>query len=79
MNLPIPQRLINLWTRFGDATNVWIWRHGRHEVRRIDILMVILFLFTVAGYWALYGWQGAVQGGIAFVVMAALALFVRRS
>jgi hypothetical protein len=78
MNIPIPQWLVNLWTAFGDRANVWVWRHGEHEVRRIDILMAIMFLACVATYWVIYGWQGALQGGIAFIVMSALALFMRR-
>jgi hypothetical protein len=65
MNLPVPQWLINLWTAFGDAVNVWIWRHGRHEVRRIDILMVIMLLTIVAGYWAVYGWPTVSSSGAA--------------
>jgi hypothetical protein len=77
MNIPIPQWLINLWITFGDMTNVWIWRRGRCEVRRIDILIVILFLFITAWYWVVYGWQGALQGGVMFIVIAALALFMR--
>jgi hypothetical protein len=78
MNIPIPQWLINLWITIGDILNVWVWRHGEYEVRRIDILMVILFLFTVAGYWAVYGWQGGLQSGVLFIVLSALALFMRR-
>jgi hypothetical protein len=78
VNIPVPQRLIDLWTRFGDVFNAWIWKHDRFEVRRIDILLVILLMFTVASCWAAYGWSGALQGGVFFIVMSALALLIRR-
>jgi hypothetical protein len=78
MNIPIPQWLINLWLAFGDKANVAVWRSGRFEVLRIDLLIVILGLFCTGAYWAMYGWYGALQGGVMFVVIAAFALFCRR-
>jgi hypothetical protein len=80
MNIPIrvPQRLVNMWIAFGDWANVWVWKRGKLEVLRIDILLVILGMSTCGFYWALYGWRGATNGGITFVALVALALFMRR-
>ena len=79
MNIPIPQWLVNAWTAFGDWGNVWVWKQGKLEVVRIDILATIAFLFCVGFYWAAYGWLGALKGGIGFIIIAALALFVWRN
>jgi hypothetical protein len=78
MNIPIPQWMVNLWIAFGDWANAWVWKRGRLEVLRIDLLMVILFMFTTAFYWARFGVYGALQGGVMFIVIGALALFMRR-
>jgi hypothetical protein len=52
MNVPIPQWLVNAWIAFGDYSNVWVWKRGQLQVLRIDLLMVILFLFCAGFYWA---------------------------
>jgi hypothetical protein len=75
MNIPIPRILVRAWDGFRDWGNVTVCHI---ELVRIDLLMVVFFLFSVALYGALYGWLGALKGGAAFVVIAALALFVRR-
>jgi hypothetical protein len=73
------QRLINMWIAFGDWANVWVWRSGKLRVLRIDILLLIAFMFTCGFYWAAYGWLGAFKGGVAFIMMTAFALFTRRT
>jgi hypothetical protein len=79
MNIPIPLFLARAWHAFVEWGNVLVWNHKRVEIVRIDLLMASCFLLCVALYGALHGVRGAIQGGIAFVILAALSLFVRRS
>lgn len=84
MNIRIPLPIVQAWGWFGDRVNVVVWKHPyghedkMFEVLRIDLLIVILFMFCTGFYWAAYGWQGALQGGVMFIAIAALSLFVRR-
>lgn len=79
MQIPIPRFIVRTWDMIEDWINVPLWQRTVDvEVRRIDVLMLVLFIFTVAwyGYW--YSWQGALQGSVGFIVCAALALYCRR-
>jgi hypothetical protein len=49
-----------------------------YRVLRIDLLMCVFFLFSCAWYGYYYGIMGAIQGGVMFITIAALALFMRR-
>lgn len=78
MNIRIPLVLVWIWNRLCDWGNVPIGQIGKFELVRLDIFIALFGIFSVAwyGYW--YGWRGALQGGVAYVVVGALALFVRR-
>jgi hypothetical protein len=50
---------------------------GIGPVRRIDLLIVAAGVFCVGWYGRLYGWMGALQGGVAYVLMLFVALYAR--
>jgi hypothetical protein len=80
MNFTVPQWLVNVWYACEDWGNVTYWRHPSRDLdlRRIDLVLVGCFAGCTASYGWLYGWQGAVQSGVMFVVILALALYLRR-
>lgn len=77
MNIKVPMFVVRANNRFIEWGNAHLW--SRFDLRRLDALVGVGFIFCVAWYGAQYGWQGALQGGAAFIALAALALFVRRS
>lgn len=79
MNIPIPLWLTRAWEAFVEWGNVVVWKRQSLVVVRIDLLMAAAFFVSVSWYGLLYGWLGAFKGGATFLVIAALALFVRRS
>lgn len=76
MNIRIPSAVMRASDWFVDWVNVEIVRRGRIEVRRIDLLLVVLFFVCTAWYWHASGWMGALQGGAMYAALAALALWV---
>jgi glucose-6-phosphate-specific signal transduction histidine kinase len=72
--------LVRASNAFGDWCNVVYWQHHCRdwELRRIDLILLGNFAGCTAAYGWLYGWQGALQGGLMFVTIFALALFLRR-
>jgi hypothetical protein len=75
MQIPIPRVLVRVWDAFCDWGNVPIWQRGRFELRRLDVLLAAGGIFCVGYYYYFYGWRGALQGGVAYVLMAMIALW----
>ena len=59
-----------------DWINVPIWTRGQLELRRIDVMLAILFVMCVGYYGVFYGWQQAVIGGAMFILFAMVALWM---
>lgn len=79
MNIKVPLVLVRAWDKFGDWANVPVWRPiAGLELLRIDLVIAAAFLFCVTwyGYW--YGWMGALQGGVMFVVIGWATLTFRK-
>ena len=76
MKIRIPDLLVRAWDRMGDWTNVPLWARGRFEIRRIDIILALGFIGCVGWYGYTTGWQGAVMGGVLYLCVAAIALWL---
>jgi glucose-6-phosphate-specific signal transduction histidine kinase len=59
------------WAPFQDWLNVPIYR----KARRIDVVLVIFGIFCVSYYWYTSGWQGALLGGLMYIMMLMIALW----
>jgi hypothetical protein len=78
MQIPIPHWLSQLWDSFGDWGDHTLWRRGRIEVLRIDLLLVAAFAIAI-GYYGYYGgWKGALSGAVVFTLVATCALMLRK-
>lgn len=62
--------------RYLDWVNVPVWCRGRLELRRLDIAVGCSFLFCVTYYWFIWGWLGALKGGMLFIFIAMCALWL---
>lgn len=72
MKIRIPRRVTAAWDFFMDWANVVvIWR-----LRRLDFVMAALFVFCVSYYYWAGGWLVALQGGVLFIFIAMMALWV---
>lgn len=60
----------------GDWSNIPIYQRRRLEVRRIDILMALGFIGCVSYYWIVSGWQGAITGGLLYILMVMVGLWL---
>jgi hypothetical protein len=81
MNIRIPRFVVRAWDRMSDWTNVPIWRYDwspvrQIEVRRIDIILALGFVFCVSWYGFTTGWQGAFMGGVMYLAVMAMALWI---
>jgi len=76
MEIPIPSRLVRAWDAFCDWANVPIWRRGRLELRRLDIILVAFFFLCVGYYYWKGGPMGAIQGGLVYGIVAMLSLWM---
>jgi hypothetical protein len=85
----LPPRAQALYDRWLDWVNVPVWslnNDGRVrwfsktisviEIRRIDILVAIGFVFCVAYYWWSAGWQWAIIGGLMYICLALVGLWM---
>jgi hypothetical protein len=78
MQIPIPRLLVRAWNAFADWGDPALWRWGRIEVRRIDLLLAASFILCVGYYSYFAGWHGAINGGVVFALVAVGALLFRR-
>ena len=77
MQIKIPLALVRLWDDACDLLNAPLWVRGSLELRLVDALLVLGFVFCVGYYWATAGWQVAAAGAVMYAVMSALALIFR--
>jgi hypothetical protein len=73
MRIPLP-RAPRWFERLIDWINEPIFEH--HDIRRIDILLVLVGLIVVIYYGYTSGWRGALLGGVLYVFIAMCALWV---
>jgi hypothetical protein len=84
MKVRIPDIVGRAWDAWEAWVNVPVWSRGdgsdnggeRLEVRRIDVLLAIGFIGCVSWYAYTTGWQGALMGGVMYLVVAAMALWL---
>ena len=69
--------LARIWTKLGDWGDVEVYRRGKLEIRRLDILLLLLGCSIAVFYWVFYSWQAALVGTLLYllVMMCALWLF----
>ncbi len=72
MRMRIPQKLVSAWDRYDEWVNVDVYR----RVRRIDVIVAVGFVGCVAYYWLASGWQWAIIGGLMYIMMAMIALWL---
>jgi len=77
MQIKIPLALVRLWDNACDLLNAPLWVRGSIELRRVDALLVLGFIFSVGWYGATAGWQAAAAAAVMYAVMSALALIFR--
>jgi hypothetical protein len=73
MRIPLP-KAPHWFGQYLDWINRPIIPHSR--VRRIDILLTLGFIGCVGYYWVTTGWQGAIVGGLLYILMTMIALWI---
>jgi len=64
-----------LFRKFFLWGDVPVYRRRPFVVRRIDVLLTILFVCCVGYYGWTSGWLGALTGGLMFIFLAMTALW----
>jgi hypothetical protein len=62
--------------RHLDWINVPIYVRGRIRITRIDVVLAVLGAVCVGYYWSVLGWLGGLAGGLYFVMMVMIALWL---
>jgi hypothetical protein len=75
MKIPLP-RMPRWFDRYMDWINEPIWTRGRLELRRIDVVVAIGFFVCVAYYWWAAGFLSALAGGLLYIFLAMVALWM---
>jgi hypothetical protein len=69
-------QLTRTWGKFVDWSNVEIYTRGKLEIRRLDILLLLMGV-SIAGYYAaVYNWQTAILGTAMYVLVLMCALWL---
>jgi hypothetical protein len=79
VRLPLPflgSWLTTMWRRFGDWSNVTIYERGKLEIRKLDILLLILGCSLAIFYWVFYSWQWAVLGTLFYIMVLMMVLWM---
>ena len=76
--MKIPYPLLRAWDRFEAWINVpvWYWHRQRFEVRRIDIMLTVFGIFCVAYYTYYDGIRGALIGGLMYIMMVMVSVWI---
>lgn len=72
MKIRIPDALARAWDAWEEWVNQPVW--GR--VRRIDVLLAVGFIGCVSWYAWTTGWQGALMGGVMYLCVMAIGLWL---
>ena len=78
MRIKIPQQVVAGTEIFEVWANVPLHQHGRSEIRRLDILIVVLGILCVIYYGWTGGWFGALTGALAYMLVTMTALWFLR-
>jgi glucose-6-phosphate-specific signal transduction histidine kinase len=73
MRIRVPKFIVSAWAPIGDWINVPIYK----DFRRIDVILVISGVFTVAYYWYFYGWRQALIGGLMYILIVMAGVWLR--
>ncbi len=60
----------------GQWTAFWDWMNDEVKVRRIDIMLSVFGIFCVAYYAYFDGLQGALLGGLLYIMMVMIAVWL---
>jgi uncharacterized membrane protein YagU involved in acid resistance len=60
------------WGRLEAWINVPVYR----RVRRIDVILAVGFVFCVSYYWYVSGWRSAIVGGLMYIMMMMVSLWL---
>ena len=75
MHAPLPKPP-TWFSRYLDWINQPIYTKNKIELRRIDLVLALGFVGCVAYYWITTGWQGALAGGLLYIMMAMVGLWL---
>lgn len=85
MKIKIPYSILRAWDAWEAWVNVPVWYRKyswpripvrQFEIRRIDVILAAGFVFCVGYYGYTSGWQGAIMGGVLYLAIAAMALWM---
>jgi hypothetical protein len=79
MKIPLPSlppRVRAIFDRYLDWVNVAIWTRGRIEIRRLDVLLVLMGILIAIYYLVVYSWQTALIGIATYILMVMVALWM---
>lgn len=72
MKIKLPDRFWRAYDVYEEWVNEPVWK----RVRRIDVILAVSFIFCVSYYWIVSGPWGALQGGVLFVLVAMVAMWM---
>jgi hypothetical protein len=75
IRIPIPQKVLRAFEHFEDWANVPVWLWPWHNLR-LDIVLLVLFLFCVSWYYYTLGLLWAITGGLLFIFIGMCALWI---
>ena len=79
MQLPQPLGyawLTRTWTKWMNWTNTEIYRYRKLEIRKLDILLLILGCSIAVFYAVFYSWQWAVLGTLFYGMILMMCVWM---
>jgi hypothetical protein len=68
--------LKSTWTGLGEWSNVEIYRYKKLEIRRLDVLLLLMGIGIAIYYYLFYTWQTMVLGVAMYVMVLMVALWM---
>lgn len=68
--------LMTMWSAFGNWSNVEIYTYKKLEIRRIDVLLVLLGCSIAIYYLIFYSWQMSLLGLLLYIMAVMCALWM---
>jgi hypothetical protein len=75
VQIRIPSRVVKWADKFGDWLNIALFVRGKFVVRIVDVLVGIIGTISTAWWYLDYGWVGALEGVLMFVLAMMMAMW----
>jgi hypothetical protein len=76
MQIKIPRPITRAWDAFCDWGDMPAWKRGRFEIRRLDVLTVVVGILATSFYVWVYDWRSGLIAAMLYVFGVMISLWI---